>query len=875
MINRRIVIIEDDLADAELIKLELNELQEKFTIQVIDTRAELLYILNNELPDLVISDYNVPGINALEALKIIHEYKPDLPVILCSGFIGEEEAVYAVKQGVADYVLKDRLKRLGPSVYRELENYNIKQRQKADQLRYRQLIQDLPGAIYTCDSEGRIMLYNDAAARLWGREPEIGKDLWGGFAKMYKSDGTPLPLDLCPMAITLKEGTSFSGLEMMFERPDGQIRHVLVHPSAEFDAGGRVSGAVNMLIDITDQKIIEKEKDEALKNLRERIKEQSCLHKITILNEQNLSIDNLLSQSAQLIPEGFQYPEKIAAEIELNGKIYQSSNYRVSENSLSIQRRCDKESQLKISVCYLAESNFKENVFLKEENFLMESIGRNLCLGIDKKKKEAEKEKLNRHNELLLDSTAEGLCGIDQNGNCTFINKAATNMLGYSRDDCLGKNMHQLVHNKKRNGDIYQQSECPIFKSKDNLNGCHVTSEVFWKADDTGFDVEYSSFPIIDQGVNTGAVVTFKDITERKLIEEKLSFQANLLDEVGDAVIASDLNGRIIYWNQAAEHLYGWSFKEVEGLNILDVIPNDQFRSEGAEVIASIMKGEHWTGEFEVQRKNGSIFPAKVTDTPIIDDQGKIIGIIGISTDITDRKLKEEAIQKSLDEKNILLAEIHHRVKNNLAIVSAMLQLQADDETIERVTNKLLDSVTRIKAIANIHEYLYKSKTFSELDFSESLEQLITDILNTYQDISVKLNVSGKAVYLNINQAIPCSLIVNEVTTNILKHAFIGVKKWGIITSIVQEGNKMRLLIKDNGNAFEGDLKTIRSESMGLEIIAVLAEQLKADYSYSRAGNYNQFTLEFEIEGYSGFERARYMFDQNSPENSVPSTNTI
>lgn len=125
---------------------------------------------------------------------------------------------------------------------------------KLNELQYRQLMQDLPAAMYTTDAEGRIMLFNKASVELWGREPEIGKDLWCGSWKIYQPDGTELPLDNCPMAITLREGRAVTGVEIIVVRPDGSKRHVVPHPRPLFNEEGELIGAVNMLVDITDIK---------------------------------------------------------------------------------------------------------------------------------------------------------------------------------------------------------------------------------------------------------------------------------------------------------------------------------------------------------------------------------------------------------------------------------------------------------------------------------------------------------------------------------------------------------------------------------------------------------------------------------------------
>ena len=140
---------------------------------------------------------------------------------------------------------------------------------KENEYRHRQIIESLAAAVYTCDGDGYIKFYNKAAADLWGREPEIGKDLWCGSWKIYEPDGvTPVPLDTCPMAIALKEGRTVRGKEIIVERPDGVRRNVMPHPDPIFDSSGMVVEAVNMLVDITHLK----EKENALRVSEDKYK---------------------------------------------------------------------------------------------------------------------------------------------------------------------------------------------------------------------------------------------------------------------------------------------------------------------------------------------------------------------------------------------------------------------------------------------------------------------------------------------------------------------------------------------------------------------------------------------------------------------------
>jgi len=139
---------------------------------------------------------------------------------------------------------------------------NAEQALRRSEQRYRQLIRALPAAIYACDAEGRVTLYNDAAAALWGREPEIGIDLWCGSWKIYKPDGSPLPLENCPMAIAIREGRAILGQEIIIERQDGTRRWILPYPDPIRDDSGAVIGAVNMLVDLTERKQLEEEREQ-------------------------------------------------------------------------------------------------------------------------------------------------------------------------------------------------------------------------------------------------------------------------------------------------------------------------------------------------------------------------------------------------------------------------------------------------------------------------------------------------------------------------------------------------------------------------------------------------------------------------------------
>ncbi|MEX2602789.1 MAG: PAS domain S-box protein [Gracilimonas sp.] len=345
----------------------------------------------------------------------------------------------------------------------------------------------------------------------------------------------------------------------------------------------------------------------------------------------------------------------------------------------------------------------------------------------EQKEQEKQLREINRKNRLILESTAEGIYGIDTEGKCTFINKAASKMLGYRSQECLGKSMHELIHHKHANGEHYPESECPILISKNIHESCRVTDEVFWRADGSCFDVEYTSNPMIEDGKIKGAVVFFSDITERK---------------------------------------------------------------------------QH-----------------------------------------------ERALKDSLKEKDTLLMEIHHRVKNNLAVVSGLMQLQAFSSDDELLSEKLNQSVDRIKTMASIHELLYKSDSFSCIEADKSIELLITEITQTFEpSIFLDTEFDLENIQLNINQAIPLSLIINEVVTNILKHAFTGKDQGKLTVTISESNQKVSFRIKDNGNGLPEDFPSQENrDSLGLLLIDTLSSQLQANYKYESISGETHFTLTFKI----------------------------
>lgn len=216
-------------------------------------------------------------------------------------------------------------------------------------------------------------------------------------------------------------------------------------------------------------------------------------------------------------------------------------------------------------------------------------------------------------------------------------------------------------------------------------------------------------------------------------------------------------------------------------------------------------------------------------------------------------RVHQKELEDSLNEKETLLAEIHHRVKNNLAVISGMLQMQSFKEPNKEMQKKLMDSTLRIKSMANIHEQLYQSHSFSNIPLDEGTKTLVQTILDTLDHHSkIEASFYLDPAELNINQAIPFSLIVNEVISNSIKHAFNEQETGEIHVKLSNEGSLVSLQISDTGSGFQKG--SSESTSLGMELIDALVKQLEGTYQYGSREDHSGslFSMEFNISDQSG-----------------------
>ena len=236
----------------------------------------------------------------------------------------------------------------------------------------------------------------------------------------------------------------------------------------------------------------------------------------------------------------------------------------------------------------------------------------------------------------LMEQASDGIHTYDFEGNFIDANTKLCEMLGYTRDELLRLNVRDLIP-------VEDLKAAPLRLGNLRAGETVISERVVRCKDGTLLPVEISGRMLPD-GVLQAII---RDITKRKQSEEAIRFQSHLLNTVEQAVIATDLSGRIIYWNHFAEKLYGWPAAEITGHSILETILPQAAEDQAVEMMSRLQGGQSWSGEFIVRRRDGTNFRAFVADTPIYNDEGALIGIVGVSTDITERKRAEEALRES------------------------------------------------------------------------------------------------------------------------------------------------------------------------------------------------------------------------------------
>ena len=423
------------------------------------------------------------------------------------------------------------------------------------------------------------------------------------------------------------------------------------------------------------------------------------------------------------------------------------------------------------------------------------------------------------------------------------VNNVGIERLGYTYDEFLNMTPMDIIAHEKRSE--IQKNAFNIFEKG------YLEFDIIQQAKNgKKIPVEVKSTLI---GLNEEKVVLSisRDITESKRAEKTLQESEkkyrDLAELLPQTIFETDLNGNITFVNHIGHQIFGYTPEELnKGINMIQIlVPED--RARAMKNNQRILNGEKLPfGEFIALKKDGTTFPI-IVNTNLIIQEDKIIGLRGILVDISELKDAENKIKASLKDKEVLLREIHHRVKNNMQIISSLLNLQIDYLNDEDAVDVLKESQNRVKSMAMIHEKLYLSTDLTKINFVDYIQSLISNLFYSYnvKEDHIKPILKIEDVNLNIETAIPCGLIITELISNCLKYAFPNQMKGKIIISLKQVEDKFELIISDNGIGLPENININKIKTLGILLVKSLTEQIDGKISIQRK-NGTQFKITFK-----------------------------
>lgn len=330
------------------------------------------------------------------------------------------------------------------------------------------------------------------------------------------------------------------------------------------------------------------------------------------------------------------------------------------------------------------------------------------------------------------------------------------------------------------------------------------------------------------------AMVVFHDITDRKRMEEALRKSEekyySFLNNLADGVFVLDRDWRYVFVNEAALQLVKPSREELLGNKIFDVFPGIQKTTFFKAYKKTMQTGQIYNLEDSYPGPEGKKRYYQICSAAVSE------GIVVVARDITVRRKTEEKLKESLAEKELLLRELHHRIKNNMNLVNSLLKLQSMRIKDKNTRLMFKDTINRVRSMALIHERFYQSQDFAKINISKYLRSMIVHLFRSY-DINVndiKLNIDLQDTVLDISKAIPCGLIVNELITNCLKHSFPEGKSGEIYVKLIEKKGEHTLVVKDTGIGIPKDVDFRAPETLGLQVVFDLVDQLNGTIELKR-----------------------------------------
>lgn len=480
-----------------------------------------------------------------------------------------------------------------------------------------------------------------------------------------------------------------------------------------------------------------------------------------------------------------------------------------------------------------------------DDGELIGSMGVSRDITEVKKAEQELRDSEERYRDLFENAT-DFIFSVDMNGKFLYANRSFLETLKYKAGELEKLNLSDVVPGVSKKGDLLKK-----FAGK--------TLELdFHSKNGKEFRV-FGDSSIRYNGKKPDSIrAIYRDITDLRRHEQVATEQAAKLESVFNStenlmMWTMNLKGELTSFNN---NFLRWM---KEDFDYKPRLGDDIIARMGKEVNANAYQGQlrtfnaAFSGEprqFELplaSKKSSAIWFQVFVNPVRVKDRMEEVSCLAY--DITDRKEMDRKILASLKEKEVLLQEVHHRVKNNLQVISSILNLQSSFVSDENVLSILKESQSRIKTMSYIHETLYQTADFSSIEFTDYISSLARNLVQSYApgDTSIALELDFDEIYLDLDQAIPCGLIINELVSNALKYAFQGTKSGTLTISIKEEGDRIAMTITDNGIGLPDDFKYQDSESLGIYLVYALIEQIDAEIRVESERNQGtRFLITFE-----------------------------
>lgn len=445
---------------------------------------------------------------------------------------------------------------------------------------------------------------------------------------------------------------------------------------------------------------------------------------------------------------------------------------------------------------------------------------------------------------LMADNTTDLIARHSPEGVYLYASPASRNLLGFRPEELLGTSAYGYIHAEDLDRIRRPDRDAGIFLSQGTASYRIRRKDGTY----TWFETTSKTVRHPFTGEVQEVITVSRDVTDRRLSDETLRRYEFIASTAGEFITL--INRHYVYEaandaycqarRRSREEIVGKSVSEIWGKEAFDQIIKNYLDQCFA---GNTVRYEQW---FDFGSKEPRCF--EVHYSPYRNEHGEVTHCVVVSHDVTERKQAEEKLQASLHEKETLLKEIHHRVKNNLQVISSLLNLQSNSIESRETRELVRESQNRVRSMALIHEKLYQSENLAEINFAEYLRNLTRDLFRSYGAGGVTLKLQTEEIRLDVDTAVPCGLIVTELVSNALKYAFPHGKGGDLHISFAQVSrDRLALTVTDNGVGLPKEIDPKNPKTLGLQLVGMLVNQLHGTLDVVADGG-TTFMVTFEAQ---------------------------